>query len=71
MKDYQDYLQTSVNVNTRPLARGDLISLVDRLISNLLTRIADLKFKKIQICMQSGQVDPGESIWQLLTRIGE
>ena len=32
----------SVYVNTRPLARGDLILLADQLISNLLPWIGDL-----------------------------
>ena len=39
----------SVYVNTRPLARGDLILLADQLISNPLTWIGNLKFKEIQI----------------------
>ena len=60
----------SVHVNTRPLARGDLILLADQLISNLLIRIGNLKFKKIQICMKSkwAEFDPGESIRQLLSQ---
>ena len=63
----------SVYVNTRPLARGDMILPVDQSISNLLTQIGDLKFKKIQIHMESGQVEfaLGKSILQLLVWIGE
>ena len=44
---------------TRLLARGDLILAADQLISNLLTRIGDLKCKKIQICMYSGRIRSG------------
>ena len=33
---------SSVYVNTRPLTRGDLILLADKLISNLLAWIGDL-----------------------------
>ena len=46
--------QTSVHVNTYPLAHGDLILLADQLISNLFAWIGNFKFKKIQIHMQSG-----------------
>ena len=38
----------SVYVSTRLLAHGDLMLLADQLISNLLTQIGDLKFKKIK-----------------------
>ena len=66
-------MHSSVYINTWLLARGDLILPVYQLISNLLTWIGNLKFKKIQIRMQSGwaEFDPGESVLQLLVRMGE
>ena len=63
------YFIHSVYVNSH----GDLMLPGDQLISNLLAWIGDLKFKKIQISMWSGQVelDPGKSILHLLAQIGE
>ena len=44
-----DFKENSVHVNTRPLARGDLILPADQLILNTLSPIGNLKFKKIRI----------------------
>ena len=58
---------TQCNFNTRPLIRGDLILPADQLISNKLAQMGNLKFKKIQICIQSGQAkfDLGESVFSV------